>query len=59
MNHIIDQDDLTDAISSVRPTEDRPAPAVEIRRPTPIGEIPRWGLKPVPPRSRRRLEASF
>jgi hypothetical protein len=55
-HHIIDEEnDLNDAPSTVRLTEDRPAPAVELPRPKPISEAPRWGVRPVARRSARPL----
>ena len=56
-HHLIDDPiDLDDALA---PTEDRPAPTVELPRPKPITEVPRWGVRPVASRSARPLETFF
>jgi hypothetical protein len=52
-------DDLIDLHDALAPTEDRPAPAVVLPRPTPVTEIPRWGLRPVAIRSASPLEVFF
>jgi hypothetical protein len=57
MTHLIDDDDLTDARSTVRPTEDRVA--LVLPRPRPVELLCRWALRPVPIRSARPLEESL
>ena len=58
-NHHLDDDDLIDLHDALAPTEDRPAPTVELPRPKPITEVPRWGVRPVASRSARPLEMFF
>ena len=55
MNHIIDQDAIDDAHSLIT-SSNVTAPAILLKRPTPIDQIPKWGLKPVPSRSTPREE---
>ena len=55
----LDDDDLIDLHDAQAPTEDRPAPAVEISRPTPVELLCRWELRPVAVRSANPLQEPF
>jgi hypothetical protein len=57
MNHVIDEDLISESFDLIDDTDDRPA--LVLPRPRAVDDLDRWNLAPVPRRSRRPLEVSF